>query len=98
MASQWGSNSLGPGQSQGWFFARAAETGFLPVLSVMPTSPSFTNNLWWGGGSSYMYWNELGISTTWSQLSNDGSTVFYFMVVTNNSNNTVEYAFLEADL
>jgi len=45
-----------------------------------------------------MYWNELGISTTWSQLSNDGSTVFYFMVVTNNSNNTVEYAFLEADL
>jgi hypothetical protein len=98
MAAQWGFNSLSPGQSQGWFFARANQAGFLPVLQVMPLSPSFTNSLWWGGGTSYPYENELGVSTIWSQLSDDFSTVFYFMIVTNNSNNTVEYAFLEADL
>jgi len=73
-------------------------TGFLPVLSVIPTSPSFTDVLWSGSASSNPWMNELGISTTWSQLSNDGSTLVYFMIVTNNSNNTVEYAFLETDL
>jgi hypothetical protein len=41
---------------------------------------------------------ELGVSTIWSQLSDDQSTLLWFMVVTNNSNNIVEYAFLENDL
>ena len=98
MAAQWGSNSLSPGQSQGWFFARGKANGFLPVLQVMPLSPSFTNATWGGGGNGYMFETELGVSTIWSQLSNDLSTLLYFMVVTNNSNGTVEYAFLEADL
>jgi hypothetical protein len=76
MASQWGNNSLAPGASAGWFFARPNQRGFLPVP----------------------YLNELGVSTIWSQLSDDQSTLLWFMVVTNNSNNIVEYAFLENDL
>jgi hypothetical protein len=97
MASQWGSNSLAPGASAGWFFARPNFPGFLPVLQVMPLTPSFTDNLWNTASDGYPYWNELGVSTAWSQLSGDLTTVLYFMVVTNNSNNTVEYAFLESD-
>lgn len=96
MAAQWGSNSLGPNQSTGWYFVRANSAGFLPYLSVIPTSPSFTGGLWWFN-NGYPVWNELGISTQWSQLTNDESLLVYFLVVTNNSNNTVEYSFLEAD-
>jgi hypothetical protein len=98
MASQWGTNSIAPGASAGWFFARTNQEGFLPVLQVMPLTPSFTNPSGWrltSGG--YPYENQLGISTIWSQLSDDLKTVFWLMVVQNNSNNTVEYAFLEAD-
>jgi hypothetical protein len=98
MATQWGSNSLAPNTSAGWFFARPNVTGFLPVLRVMPLTPSFTGNLWNTAGDGYPYWNELGVSTVWSQLADDLSGLTYFMVVTNNSNNVVEYAFLEADL
>ena len=98
MAAQWGSNSLAPGQSQGWFFARANTPGFLPVLQVMSLSPSFTGSLWFGGGTNYPFLNEIGVSTIWSQLSDDLSTLIFFMVVSNNSNNTIEYAFLESDL
>lgn len=98
MAAQWGNNSLAPGASAGWFFARPAAGGFLPILSVMPLSPTFTGNQWFGGGSNYPFLNEVGISTTWSQLSDDSSTLLYFLVVSNNSNNTISYAFLEADL
>ena len=97
MAAQWGNNSLAPGSSAGWFFARQNTPGFLPVLQVMPLSPSFTNSGWNLTGGGYPYENQLGISTIWSQLSDDLSTVFWLMVVQNNSNNTVEYAFLEAD-
>ncbi len=47
MAAQWGSNSLSPNSSAGWFFARPVSEGFLPYLSVIPTSPSFTDpGLW----------------------------------------------------
>jgi hypothetical protein len=98
MAAEWGNNSLAPGQSAGWAFVRPVQAGFLPVLSVRPLSPSFTDSGWFGGGGSYPYENELGISTTWSQLSNDGANLVYYLVVSNNSNNTVAYAFLEADL
>ena len=63
----------------------------------MPLTPSFTDNLWYTASDGYPYWNQLGVSTEWSRLSNDLTTVVYFMVVANNSNNTVEYAFLESD-
>jgi hypothetical protein len=98
MAAQWGNNSLAPGATAGWFFARSKATGFLPVLQVMPMSPSFTNSGWSVAGDGYPSENELGISTIWSQLSNDESTLIYYMVVMNRSSNTVEYAFLESDL
>jgi hypothetical protein len=96
MASQWGNNSLSPGSSQGWFFARSAQGGFLPYISVIPTSPSFTDGQTFFNGP-FPDCNELGIGTQWSQLSDDGSTLTYFLVVMNNSNNTVEYSFVEAD-
>jgi hypothetical protein len=97
MAAQWGSNSLAPGTSAGWYFVRPNVTGFLPVLQVVPLSPSLTSGLWALTGGGYPYWNQLGISTIWSQLTNDLTNVVEFMVVQNNSNNTIEYAFLEAD-
>ena len=97
MASQWGSNRLAPGTSAGWFFARPNVTGFLPVLQVMPLTPQPFGNLWSVAGDGYPSWNELGVSTIWSQLSDDLSTLVFLMVVTNNSNNIVDYAFLEAD-
>jgi hypothetical protein len=97
MASQWGNNSLAPGKSAGWFFARPNVTGFVPVLQVMPLVPSFTSNLWNITSSGYPSWNQLGISTIWSQLSDDLSSIVYFMIVQNNSKNVIEYAFLEAD-
>jgi hypothetical protein len=97
MASQWGNNSLAPGASAGWFFARPNLTGSLPVLQVMPLTPSFTDNLWNVSSDGYPYLNELGVSTTWSQLSDDLSNLIYYMVVENKSNSVVEYAFLEAD-
>jgi hypothetical protein len=43
MAAEWGSNSIAPGQSAGWFFARANTPGLLTVLQVMPIRPSFTD-------------------------------------------------------
>ena len=99
MAAQWGNNSLAPGSSHGWYFVRNHATGFLPVLQVTPLSPSFTSGSWnLGPFGGYPYWNQLGISTIWSQLSNNAQFLVYFMVVQNNSNSTIEYAFLEADL
>jgi hypothetical protein len=98
MAAQWGSNSLAPGTSAGWYFVRPNASGFLPVLQVMPISPSFTGGLWSLTNGGYPYWNELGISTIWSQLSDDSANLVYFMVVQNNSQNYIEYAFLESDL
>jgi hypothetical protein len=98
MASQWGANSLSPGSSAGWFFARPVAQGFLPYISVIPTSPSFTDPGEWSlTGGGYPYQNQLGISTQWSQLSDDESTLVYYIVVQNNSSNTVEYSFVEAD-
>ena len=97
MASQWGNNSLAPGASAGWFFARQNTPFFVPTLRVMPLTPSLTGNLWTVASDGYAYWNQLGVSTIWSQLSDDLSTVSYYMVVENKSNSVVEYAFLEAD-
>jgi hypothetical protein len=97
MASEWGSNSIAPGSTAGWYFSRPNLPGFLPVLQVMPLSPSFANNDWELTGGGYPYFNQLGISTIWSELSDDLATATYYMEVQNNSNNTIEYAFLEAD-
>jgi hypothetical protein len=79
-------------------FARSRQQGFLPVLQVMPLSPSLTNGLWNITSGGYPYENQLGVSTIWSQLSDDESGLVYYMVVQNNSNNIIEYAFLESDL
>ncbi len=98
MASQWGSHSIAPGSSAGWYFVRGKEPGFLPALQVMPLSPSFTDGLWSLTGGGYPFENQLGISTIWSQLSDDETELVYYMVVQNNSNNTIEYAFVETDL
>jgi hypothetical protein len=97
MATQWGNNSLAPGSSQGWFFARPYTPGFLPILQVVPLSPSDEDALWTVAGDGWASFNQLGASTIWSQLSDDLSTVSSFMVVQNQSGNTIEYAFLEAD-
>jgi hypothetical protein len=98
MASQWGTNSLAPNQSAGWYFVRDKQEGFLPVLQVMPLSPSFIDGEAALTGGGYPYFNQLGISTIWSQLTDDLRNLVYFMVVQNNSDNTIEYAFLESDL
>ena len=97
MAAQWGNNSLAPDKAASWAFVRNKTTGFLPVLQVTPLSPSFTSsapNCFYG----YPTENQLGISTIWSQLTDDSQFVVYYMVVENLSNSTIEDAFLEADL
>jgi hypothetical protein len=98
MATEWGNNSIGPGQSVGWFFSRSNRTEFLPVLQVMPLSPSFTGGEWALTGGGYPYFNQLGVSTTWSELTDDLQNLVYHLIVQNNSANTIEYAFLEGDL
>jgi hypothetical protein len=99
MAAQWGSNSLAPGGNAGWFFSRSNTPGFLPVLQVMPLSPAFNGiSNWHLTGGGYPYFSELGISTIWSQLTDNESNTIWYMVVQNNSSNTIEYAFLESDL
>jgi hypothetical protein len=102
MAGQWGNNTLASGQVAAWSFGRPNVSGFLPVLSVIPLSPSFTD----GGphvletldSVSFPTFNQLGISTIWTQLSNDGSTLIYYMLVMNFSPNPIQYAFLESDV
>ena len=103
MAGQWGSNTLGSGQWTWWYFVRPVTSGFLPVISVLPLSPSFTNP-----GQMYVSEsldslsfptaNQLGVSTIWSQLSDDGSSLVYYMAVMNFSNSTIQYAFVETDI
>lgn len=101
MATQWGNNSIAPNQSVGWFFDRSSPgpEGFLPVLQVMPLTPGGTDT-WNLTGGGYPYQQSLGISTIWSRLIPDRFTpeVHWQMVVQNNSDVVIEYAFLEADL
>jgi hypothetical protein len=103
MATEWGDHTIGPRQTQGWFFARPTQNGFLPVLSVRPLSPSFTASNQWHLHTdltwiSFPFVQQLGVSTIWSQLSNDQRTTTYFMLVMNYSDSTVAYSFVEADL
>jgi hypothetical protein len=103
MAGQWGSNTLGPGQTASWFFVRPVASGFLPVLSVIPLTPSFTDDNRFHAvidldRMSFPTMSQLGVSTIWSQLSNDGRQLVYFMMVMNFSRSTIQYAFVEADV
>jgi|ERR1035438_5546084 hypothetical protein len=103
MAVQWGNNSLAPGQTAGWYFVYPAATGFLPVISVIPLSPSFTSNDSFNfhvGLTSVTFPvdTQLGVSTMWSHLTDDGTYLVYSILVMNFGNSTVEYAFVEASL
>ena len=42
--------------------------------------------------------NQLGVTTIWSQLSDNGSNLIYYMGVMNFSNSTIQYAFVETDI
>ncbi len=102
MATQWGNNSLAPGGIAWWYFVRPTTTGFLPVISVIPLSPSFTNDSFHFEESltsiSFPIDTQLGVSTMWSHMTSDGVYLVYSILVMNFSNNTVEFAFVEADL
>ncbi len=103
MATQWGNSTLGSKQTAGWFFTRNAASNFLPVLYVMPLSPSFDsdNSFYWttfDDGIALPITPQLGVTTIWVQLSDDGSQLTYYMMVMNYSSSTIEYAFLESDL
>lgn len=103
MAVEWGNNTIGGGQTHGWYFVGPATPGFLPVLSVRPLSPSFTsdNGFHWESGLTSMSFpveRQLGISTIWSQMSDDQRNVTHFMLVMNYSDSTLAYSFLESDL
>ncbi|WP_144144785.1 hypothetical protein [Paraburkholderia sp. BCC1884] len=103
MATEWGNNTIGAGQLQGWAFSLPTEPGLLPVISVRPLTPSFN-----GDGS--FHWSisptslsfpteaQLGVSTLWSQMSNDQRTITYYLLVMNFSRATVSYAFVESNL
>jgi hypothetical protein len=106
MAIEWGVNSLAAGQAAGWSFTRPAQPGFLPVISVRPLTPDFSPPQWSyvGAGDlglegiSFPVWTHLGVSTIWSQMSDDLTDNIYYLLVMNFGNQTVEYAFVEADL
>ena len=107
MAFQWGRNSLASGQSAAWLFSRQITHNFMPVISVVPLTPSDTDPVefnWTGAGDyglqgiSFPICNQLGVSTMWSQINDYASIVTYYILVMNYSNSTIEYAFVEADL
>lgn len=103
MATEWGNNTIGSGQLQGWSFSRAAQPGLLPVISVRPLTPSFTNDngFHWSSSLTSMSFpteTQLGVSTLWSQMSNDQTTITYYLLVINYSSSTLSYAFVESDL
>ena len=98
MATEFGTNSLAPHGSVFFFFAKGVTKNFLPYISVIPTSPSFTPG---EAGASAAGLpeaiNQLGASPVWSRLSDDASGITYYISVQNNSNSTVEFSFVEAD-
>jgi hypothetical protein len=107
MATQWGRSVIASGQAQAWFFSRQITANFLPVISVVPLTPSNTdsNDFRFTGtgdygfqGISFPICSQLGVSTMWSQINDYTSIVTYYILVMNFSNNAVEYAFVESDL
>ena len=105
MANPWGNNLLGPGKSHGWYFSRPAQPPLLPYISIYPLGLQgyfvYTNAKWSLTGGGYPYWDQLGISTQWCQYSphdpSGHSVVYYYIVVQNNSQFPLQYAFVEAD-
>lgn len=101
MANMWGNHLLGPNASAGWFFKRSGQSGFLPYISIYPLGlpgyDVYTNGQWSLTGGGYPYFNQLGISTQWCQYSPYENTLYYYIVVQNNSIFPLEYAFVEAD-
>jgi hypothetical protein len=103
MAAQWGRNSLAAGASANWYFVRAAHDGFLPVISVVSLTPSFS-----GGDMTHVetYTSVsfpispagLTVSTVCNKMTDDGQSIVYFLKVMNFSKSTIVYAFVEADL
>lgn len=89
--------SLGSNQSFGWRLGPFSP-GTLVYMAVIPVSPSFTSSNWFLTSGGYPYWNQLGISTQWSQLSNDGSSLTQFITVQNNSGSTIEYSLVYTTL
>lgn len=109
MATQWGVNTLAPGQNASWFFTKPENAPFsLPVITVLPLSDFFPDPD--GNGTphfveeldrmSFPTWNALGVSTLWSASHQDEfmRTFTYYLTVFNFSPVTVAYAFIEADL
>jgi hypothetical protein len=45
----------------------------------------------------YPYFNQLGISTQWCAFAPGEQALYYFIVVQNNSEYPLQYAFVEAD-
>ena len=101
MAIQFGNNTVNGCSTQGWVFQTPAGPGTMPILSVMPLSPSFS------GASEFIFSQvggffedcfpvvqQLGTSALWTKLTDDGSTLLYFLLVVNFSDNPVDYAFV----
>jgi hypothetical protein len=99
MATVIGSFSIGPGPGAVNFyeFGKPQSEGFLPLIYVIPTSPSFTNPQGLISGSGAPYFNQLGVSPLWSQLSDDETELTYYIAVQNESNNAIEFSFVEMD-
>jgi len=112
MANQWGSNSLAPGEMAWYYMLYPYEGGFLPILQVIPTSPSLTEPdicdwteiipgdhgfLQNSPSNSYLFMNQLGYSTNWVKMSDDQSWLIHYVLVQNNSQNPIDFAFLESD-
>lgn len=74
-----------------------AQHPWLSSVHLGNTDITVVHRQWVALNFFYPVVNQLGVSTQWSQLSNDESMLIYFLIVTNYSNNTVEYSFVEAD-
>jgi hypothetical protein len=76
MATEFGSNSLASGGSIFFFLAKSVTENFLPYISVIPTSPSFTPG---EAGASAAGLpeaiNQLGASPVWSRSQEDQRVV-----------------------
>jgi hypothetical protein len=92
MAFVWGPQTLGGGGNQSANFGLnyAASSDLLPYISVVPTEATFAQGgQWYSGG--FPVFGMLGVSTQWSELSNDGKTLTFWINVMNNGNNPVEF-------
>jgi hypothetical protein len=90
MPVKLGSTSIEPGTSQGWSVG-TRDMGLVAVFVANAVSPSFTDARWFLTTGGYPFYNQVGISTTWTQLSDDESILTYHVLVQNNSNSVVEY-------